>query len=68
MKNLLLIVGILFVFGAVSCKKDYTCTCTILGIESKSEIKDAKKSDAEDACSALETAAKITDASASCSI
>lgn len=51
-----------------SCKKDYTCTCTVLGTTSASEIKDSKKKDAEDACSALETTAKIVDPAASCSI
>ena len=34
-----------------SCKKDYTCTCTIPGSDPEVlEIKDAKKGDAKDAC------------------
>jgi hypothetical protein len=37
-----------------SCKKDWTCTCTLLGATSAIPINDATKSDAEDACSALE--------------
>jgi hypothetical protein len=44
-------------FAAVSftsCKKDYTCTCTdSTGLTDKTEFKDAKKSDAEDACATL---------------
>ena len=31
MKKVLLFAGVLFIFGATSCKKDYTCSCTILG-------------------------------------
>jgi hypothetical protein len=37
-----------------SCKKDWNCTCTLAGTTSTIPINDATKSDAEDACSALE--------------
>lgn len=42
-------------FGFTSCKKDYTCKCTggVLGSVDY-PIEDAKKADAEDACTALE--------------
>jgi hypothetical protein len=48
------------VVALASCKKDYTCECTILGVTTPTEIKDAKKADAEDACNALDVAAKLT--------
>ncbi len=44
----------LVVLSMSSCKKDWTCTCTLLGTSSSIPINDATKSDAEDACSALE--------------
>ncbi|MFM1931885.1 MAG: hypothetical protein RL226_1188 [Bacteroidota bacterium] len=49
----------LFVAGLASCKKDYTCTCTVSGVTSTTTIPDAKKADAQDACDALSTAASI---------
>jgi len=42
-----------------SCKKDYTCTCTIAGVKTSTTYEKVKKADAEDACSALSTAAAI---------
>ena len=42
-----------------SCKKDYTCSCTVNGVTTDNPIKDAKKADAEDACDALSVIAAI---------
>ena len=42
-----------------SCKKDYTCSCTVLGQTTETTIADAKKADAEDACAASSAAAAI---------
>ena len=42
-----------------SCKKDYTCSCTILGTTTDSTIQDAKKADAEEACDASSAAAAV---------
>ena len=65
MKKIFLFAGVLFLFSATSCKKDYTCSCT--GYESTSgsltitvsandyPIENAKKKDAEDACAELHT-------------
>jgi hypothetical protein len=53
MKNLFL--TLLFVGGVAaltSCKKDYTCTCTVDGETYTYELKDVKKKDAKDACDA----------------
>lgn len=70
MKKINLALAVVFAasLAFTACKKDYTCTCKMNGTESKSELNDAKKSDAEDACKALETTAKMGDPSASCSL
>lgn len=57
MKKVLVAVAVVAFFA--SCKKDYSCDCTILGTTTKTAIKDAKKKDATDACDALDTSAKI---------
>ena len=64
----LFIVCVVFVMAFSSCKKDWTCTCTILGVESASTLEDASKGDAQDACDALEAAAKIADPAATCEL
>ena len=46
-------------FAFASCKKDYTCSCTVLGQTTDTTIPDAKKADAEDACAASSSAAAI---------
>ncbi len=52
-----------------SCKKDWTCKCTVNGTTSTAaEYKDTKKADAKSSCDALESLAIIADPSASCSI
>lgn len=45
-----LAIAVLGVFGLASCKKDYTCTCTVDGETFKYELKDVKKKDADKAC------------------
>lgn len=42
-----------------SCKKDYTCTCTIGGIEIPTTIKDVKKSEAKDDCDEADAVAAL---------
>jgi hypothetical protein len=54
MKKLLTLAVIATAFGLTSCKKDYTCSCTG-AVTIDIPIKDAKKSDAKDACSAAQT-------------
>lgn len=66
MKKIAPIVMVAFLAAAfTSCKKDYVCTCKILGQETKSDIKDAKKKDAQEACDKLDATAKILDGSCS---
>jgi hypothetical protein len=57
-----------FAATMTSCKKDYTCTCKIFGQTSTSEIKDAKKKDAESACDELQVKSRVADASATCGL
>jgi len=38
-----------------SCKKDYTCDCTVNGNTTSTPLENVSKSDAEDACDALNT-------------
>ena len=57
MKKIFAAVAIVALFA--SCKKDYTCDCTILGQTTSTPINDAKKADAEDACDALGASAAI---------
>jgi len=64
MKKVLVAVAVVAFFA--SCKKDYTCDCTIGGTTTKTPINDAKKSDATDACDALDVASKI--AGGSCTL
>jgi hypothetical protein len=60
------VLGIAFSF--TSCKKDYTCTCTVDGFSYAYEFEKVKKADAEDACSSWETQYKIVDPAASRSL
>lgn len=64
-KVLMFAVAGLFVAGLASCKKDYTCSCTISGQTTSTPINDAKKKDAQDACDALSTSASIVGGSCS---
>lgn len=57
MKKILLIAGVICL-GMSSCKKDYTCECTTAypsGSQTVSFTVNAKKKDADAACTALQT-------------
>lgn len=58
MKKMLFIAAIA-VAGLTSCKKDYDCTCNILGQTTVSPIQNVSKGDAEDACNAMNTSAAL---------
>jgi hypothetical protein len=51
MKKIFAAVAIVALFA--SCKKDYTCDCTVGAVTTSTPINDAKKADAEEACDAL---------------
>jgi len=69
MKSFVILASALFVFSLSSCKKDHDCTCTTTGggvtITSTTTINDTK-SNAEDACDALEST--VGTLSTTCSI
>lgn len=70
MKKSLVIIGIAL-FGAVvlpSCKKDYTCTCEVDAKKYIYDYTDRLKSEAEDACTQQDAAAKRADASGTCKL
>ena len=58
-KIALFFAGVAFIAMATSCKKDYTCKCTVAGVATETPINDAKKKDAEDACDQLSSASAI---------
>lgn len=68
MKKLLFVFAIAAVGSLASCKKDYTCDCTVAGIEQSAEIKDSKKGDAEDSCDTIEANYKSVDSDATCEL
>jgi hypothetical protein len=68
MKKIVTIVAVAL-FGALvlpSCKKDYTCTCTIAGQTQPYPYENTTKKDAKAACEALSSAAAV--AGGSCSL
>jgi hypothetical protein len=68
MKKVLL--ASLFIGGIAltSCNKARTCECTVSGQTIAAEFEKGKKSDQEDACTAIETTYKIADPQASCTL
>lgn len=51
MKKGIILIAALAVAGIFSsCKKDYSCECTMDGQKYTYELKDVKKKDAKDAC------------------
>ena len=66
LSRVMALIALVAVFS--SCKKDFTCTCTVAGQTIITEIPNVKKGDAEDTCSAAETTYQIADPTASCSL
>ena len=56
MKKVLLFAVVGGFLALTSCKKDYTCTINLLGVESVVEYNDLNKSEADDAKAACEAA------------
>ena len=67
MKNLFVVSMIMFAFSATSCKKDYTCTCTIYSTETIVTEKQKKK-DAEEECDKMDADAKTIDSNGGCEL
>lgn len=57
-KFFLPVVALFFVVGLSSCKKDWTCTCTIMGDVSSEVYTDISRSDARDRCDAQDALAQ----------
>ena len=53
MKKVLVAVAVVAFFA--SCKKDYTCTCSVLGISTSADYNGLSKSEADDAEAACTT-------------
>lgn len=58
MKKLLLF-GAVALVGLTSCKKDYNCTCDILGQVTVIPLENTSKDDAQSACDAENLAASL---------
>ncbi len=58
-KSLLSAFGVALLLLATSCKKDYTCTCTVLGVSNDTPLNDYTKSDAKEACDKSSSSAAI---------
>lgn len=58
MKKVLVAVAVVAFFA--SCKKDYTCTCEILGISTSVDYEGLSKSEADDAEAACTTGSICT--------
>lgn len=59
MKKFLLFTAVCAIVALSSCKKDYNCTCDILGTETITPINNVSKNDAQDACDALNISAAL---------
>lgn len=59
---------VLMIVGLSSCKKTWICECTVFGSTQQTTIEDQTKGDAESACLANETTAKLVDPNASCEL
>lgn len=66
MKKVLLFAGVLFLFSATSCKKDYTCSCEWLGTTTDTVFEKSTKKDAEDKCAEANT--ELSAVGGSCAI
>ena len=51
-----------------SCKKDYTCSCTVSTGNVAVVLENVSKGDAETACDASQTTYQIVDPNASCTL
>lgn len=67
-KHILSIAAVAVIGLFSSCRKDYTCTCTVNDEKSVVIYNQDHKSSAERACDERATAAKLADPQATCSI
>jgi hypothetical protein len=67
-KFLFVIVSAALLMSFQSCKKDYTCKCTLTAGNVDIAYTKVKKSDAQESCDAAETTYKTADATANCDL
>lgn len=65
MKKLVLAIAALGLISLTSCKKEYTCSCSILGTTTEAKSGKVKKADAKTWCETADTQAKIVGGSCS---
>ena len=65
MKKLVLAVAALGLVSLTSCKKEYVCSCTLLGTTTETKTAKVTKSDAKSACETLNSQAKTVGGSCS---
>ena len=63
-----LAIAVLGVFVLASCKKDYTCECTVDGEKLTIPLNGYKKKDAESSCDAAQTTYSNADSGATCTL
>ena len=70
MKKIFIAVAVIGFIATVSssCKKDYTCECTVSGTTQTSTITNSTKSDADKSCTDIESTYKVADPSATCTL
>lgn len=59
MKKIIFAIAALGLISLTSCKKNYTCECTIAGTTTSSETGKVKKSDAETYCNNANSGAAL---------
>jgi len=69
MKTILSVAAVaVLAFTMGSCKKDWTCSCTVSGFTIPTTLSNQSKSDATSKCNSIETTDKMADPNASCSL
>ena len=63
-----LAIAVLGTIVLASCKKDYTCDCSVDGENLSLPYKKVKKKDAEAACDSAESTYKMGDPDATCTL
>lgn len=64
----MLILAAISLAGLTSCKKDYTCDCSVLGSTIPVSIPNSTKDDAETTCDAARATYQIVDPTATCNL
>ncbi|WP_157977045.1 hypothetical protein [Taibaiella helva] len=66
--SLLVLCCLLGILLVSSCKKDYTCTCTVERTKYIYEYPNQMKSEAKESCDQQDAAARMTDPNGNCTL